>query len=96
MKKVLVLILGSILITVLFHCCLALSLYGNLSASVCIGFWGHLKEPSCQGNSGFYAHVSIEEMGFRDAYEKGINLKEGNSMAPQENLSAYHYMAVSS
>ena len=56
-KTHLVLILGSILITVLFHCCPALLLYGNLSPLVCIGFWGHLKEPMCQGNSGFYADV---------------------------------------
>lgn len=77
-KKDLVLILGSILITALFHCCLALLLYGNLTASVSIVIWGHLKEPTWQRNSEFYTQLSIEEMGFEDACERGIDLNKGN------------------
>lgn len=53
-------------------CFIALLLYGNLSASVCIDIWGHLKGSTWQRNSGFYTQFSIEEISFEDASEKGI------------------------
>ena len=37
-----------------------------------------MKGPTWQRNSRFHTQVSIEEMGFEDACEKGIDLNEGN------------------
>lgn len=86
-KKNLILILENILNTDLFLCCLALLIYGNLSASVYIGFWGHLKAPTYQGNSESYAQISIEERDFEDARKKCIDLNKGNRACSYKKIS---------